>query len=530
MTLETVQPGEAGTSRRRLLVSGAAVASAAVVGESVSAGLAAAAGGTSYRVRPFRKTAIPSRQQLHMMNRMGCGYSRSTWAQMRRAGGASKWFNQQLNHTAVRENAKTGELLSWFPDLDESPVRRWARQKANSKKNWEYALDLANYSMLRRMYSERQVFENMVEFWSNHLHVPATADQAWVHRFSYDETIRRHALGRFDDLLEAASLHPAMLLYLDNWLSEKDAPNENQGRELLELHTVGRTSGYTEQMVKDSAKILSGYTVDALATWKGFYDPRRHTTGPVQVLGFSSPNRSADGRQVTKDYLRYLAHHPATARTIARKLALRFVSDMPSAALVDHLAKVFRESGTDIKATLRALVAHQEFTRAVGQKVRTPVEDLVATTRVLGINAHRPRGDQAFAEHISWLHQSMLLYQWPRPDGPPDRNTAWASATRMLGSFRMHWNLAGGWYPSDAVTYRRPESWLPQRRIRFDQYVDHLCRMIHGRRSTPRLLQAAVQAVDCRPGEIITRDHPLAGWLLVRLLGVLLDSPQHMSR
>ena len=528
MTTQLDESGPPETSRRRLLVSGAAVASAAVVGQAALA--EAAVAGTTYRVRPFRKTRIPTRQQLHMMNRMGCGYSRDTWRQMRNAGGATGWFHQQLNHTRVPESSKAAQLLDWFPDLGDSPTRRWSRQKLGTKKNWEYALDLANYSMLRRMYSNRQVFENMVEFWSNHLHVPADVDLAWVHRFSYDQVIRTHALGRFDEMLEAASLHPAMLLYLDNWRSERNAPNENQGRELLELHTVGRTSGYTEQMVKDSATILSGYTVHAFTTWDGYYDAGRHTTGKVQVLGFTAANGSSDGREVTKDYLRYLAHHPATARTIARKLALRFVSDSPSNELVDHLARVFRESGTDIKATLRALVAHKEFTRSVGQKVRNPVEDLVATVRVLDVDAQRPTGEAAFARTISWLHGGMILYQWPRPDGPPDRNTAWASATRMLGSFRMHWNLAGGWYPNENVAYRRPASWLPQRRIRFDQYVDHLCRMIHGRRSTPRLLQAAVQAVDCRPGEIITRDHAVAGWLFVRLLGVLLDSPQHMSR
>ena len=94
----------------------------------------------------------------------------------------------------------------------------------------------------------------------------------------------------------------------------------------------------------------------------------------------------------------------------------------------------------------------------------------------------------------------------------------------------MHWNLAGGWWPNEAVTYRSPRSWLPQRRIRFDQYVDHLCRLVHGRGSTPLLLKAACQATDCSPGEVVTRDHPVADWLFVRLMATLLDSPAHMTR
>ena len=110
------------------------------------------------------------------------------------------------------------------------------------------------------MFSTRTVFENMVDLWSNHFHVPAFIDKAWLGRQEYDTAIRTHALGRFDQLLAAVSVQSSMLLYLDNSKSVRGAPNENQGRELLELHTVGPDSGYTEDMVKDSAKILSGWT------------------------------------------------------------------------------------------------------------------------------------------------------------------------------------------------------------------------------------------------------------------------------
>ena len=484
----------------------------------------------AYSVNPYRRTRIPTRDELHLMNRLGCGYSRQTWTQMRRAGGARQWFDQQLSPARVPESAKAKALDGWFPGRSESASRRWQRHTSGSMEGWQYARDLGNYTMLRRVYSNRPVLETMVDFWSNHFHIQAAGDLSFVYRDDYDRTLRAHALGRFDALLEAATLHPAMLLFLDNWRSVRNAPNENHGRELLELHTVGRTSGYTEAMVLDSAKLLSGYTVDAKNTWRAHYDPSLHTTGPVQVLGFRSVNGSSDGAQLTKDYLHYLAHHPATARTIAYKLALRFVSDAPSPGLVSHLAEVFSASGTDIKATLKALVAHREFRSAAGKKVRTPVDDLVQTARVLGVSVQRPRTTSSFAIAMSWMHGGDTLYSWPRPDGAPERNDAWASASRMLGSFRMHWNLAGGYWPREAVSYRRPAAWLPQRRIRFDQYVDHLCRMIHGKGSTPRLLKAAVQATDCRPGEVVTAAHPVAGWLFVRLLAVLLDSPEHMTR
>jgi uncharacterized protein (DUF1800 family) len=486
--------------------------------------------GTTYTAASYRDTKIPTRAELHLMNRMGCGYSRTTWGQLRRAGGGAAWFEKQLRPGSVTENAKAAGLIDWFPDLRQSPVTKWERNVAKTKGGWEYARDLANYTTMRRIYSNRQVLETMTDFWSNHLHVPANGDLSWPLRYSYDATIRKHALGRFEDLLVACTLHPAMLIFLDNWKSTRGAPNENHGRELLELHTVGRTSGYTEAMVKDSAKILSGYTVDAMKTWAGFYDTGRHATGPVQVLGFTDANDAADGAQLTVRYLKYLANHPATARMVARRLAVRFVSDTPSDGLVDHLADVFTTSGTDIAATLRALVATEEFQGSFGQKVRTPIDDLVATCRVMKISAQKPERAKSFAHVVCWMPRSLLLFQWPRPDGPPETNPDWASVSRMLASFRMHWNLGAGYYPTVDVRYPSYRSWLPQRRIRLDKYVDHLCRMLLGRRSTSRDLQAVCQATGLRPGEVVTKNHALARWMFVRLAAVLLDSPDHLSR
>ena len=231
----------------------------------------------------------------------------------------------------------------------------------------------------------------MTEFWSNHMHIPVGHDRAWAYRYDYDATIRQHALGTFEELLIACSLHPAMRVYLDNWKSVKNKPNENQGRELLELHTVGRSAGYTEAMVKASAVLLSGYTVDWGKTYDAKYDANAHTTGAVQVLDFSHPNTAADGQAATLDYLKYLANHPATARRIATKIATQFVSDSPSDGLVDTLAGVYTSSGTDIRAVLTALSNHPEFLTSSGLKVRTPVADLVATTRVLDGRRARPR-------------------------------------------------------------------------------------------------------------------------------------------
>ena len=125
---------------------------------------------------------------------------------------------------------------------------------------------------------------------------------------------------------------------------------------------------------------------------------------------------------------------------------------------------------------------------------------------------------------------SDSVFQWPRPDGAPERNADWASAARMLSSFRMHWDLASGSHPSRDVHYRKPQRWLPEKSLRLDRYVDHLARTLLGRRSTKTQLKAVCQATGFKPDEKIDRRHPLARGDFVRVAAVLLDAPAHMTR
>jgi uncharacterized protein (DUF1800 family) len=481
------------------------------------------------------KPATPTARELHFVNRLGTGFSAESFAQLRAAGGAQEWFELQLTPTKVAESATAKALIGWFPSLSRTPEQIWDQDQKNVYQAWQVAKDLSNYSLLKRIYSNRTVFENMVELWSNHFHVQAEHFPTFTQRPAYDATIRKHALGKFSDLLVAVSLHPAMLMYLNNYRSVKGAPNENQGRELLELHTVGRGAGYTEQMVKDSAKILSGYTVvngysaSTAPAWSGYYDPSRHTTGRVTVLGFSAANAAADGSALTVDYLRYLATHPATARRIAHKLAVRFVSDTPSDQLVTTLTQVYLDSGTDIAATLRALVASEEFWASAGVKVRTPIDDVVATCRTLRVTAQAPTTKASFAHALPFAINSTLPYHWPRPDGPPDSEDVWAAPTRMLNSWKLHWSLASG-APAQQATYRTPASYLPVASLRFDRFVDHLCRILLGQGSTSVLLDAACEGTGTGTAEVVTVDHPVIRHKFPRLVSVLLDSPEHMTR
>lgn len=445
--------------------------------------------------------------------------------------GAATWFERQLQPENIADGF-AANLVNWFPKFERSPAQLWAG-RGDGFMDLDYCYDFQNWTLLRRIYSKRQVHEAMTEFWSNHLHVDVPANKTWTWRYDYDRTIRQHALGRFDEMLEAAILHPSMLCYLDQALSSRRSINENLGRELLELHTVGRGAGYTEDQVRNSAYILTGWNVDLWNTWKLSYQPDDHWVGAVRVMDFSATNSSPDGQQLSRSYLRYLAHHPETAKRIARKLAVRFVSDAPSQQLVDDLAGVFSASGTDIKATLRALIRHPEFAGSRGSKVRTPTEDLAATYRALQVEVLAPSGKSSDAAvTLRWLTSAMgqTPFNWTSPDGFPDTGDAWVSTARMLGSFSIHWATAGGWRPDTGVRFQSSQYFFPPLPARFDACVDHAHRLMFARPVPPRVLTAVCQAVGLNPGDSITGGHAVTSSRFGRVLTTLLDSRELLKR
>jgi uncharacterized protein (DUF1800 family) len=276
------------------------------------------------------------------------------------AGGIDAWFDQQLAPESIPDD-QADELWDWFPVLALSPYQKWLRYKRGMQAGWEMMADFASWSMLVRLRTKRQLLEVMTDFWSDAVHVPSPVDDAWVYRVEYQALLRKHALGSFTSLLQAAIPHPALGIYLNNVESTATGINENLGRELLECHTVGVSAGYSQKMVIDSARILTGYKVDKHHGFKPSYDPSAHWVGRVRVLDFHSANTNPDGRHLVKKYLAYLAQHEATATRLCRRLAVRFVSDNPSDELVAALAKVYLDSKTEIIPVLKALVASEEF-------------------------------------------------------------------------------------------------------------------------------------------------------------------------
>lgn len=525
VTVDAPSSDAPGLTRRGLAVTGVGSVGAVAVG--ATGGEAAAA--ERYRPRRYRATKIPSLATRHALTRFSYGWTPQLQRQVDQAGGFNRWFDRQLkDHYGDRWYTRTA---TWWPTINASRTELVDMvDRGELSSYWDIDIRYQHWVLARRTRSHRQVRELLAEFWEHHFHIPAQG-LVGPHRVSYGKRLRSLALGRFDVLLPAAVLHPAMALYLSNANSTRAAPNENLGRELLELHTVGR-GNFTERDVRDAARLLTGYRVDKWGTWRHTYDPAHHWTGPVSIVGFTHANRAPDGRPVLRALLRHLAHHPATAERIAQKLAVRFISDDPPASVVRMLARVYLTHGTRIAPVLRALVRSPAFRSARLQKVRTPDEDLVATYRALNAGLQRPRGKSSAATELAWQAQRIghMPFEWGSPDGRPDLAEAWSSTARFLGSLDVHYSMSGGWWPRDQINYRDREAWLPRRSLRFDKFVDHLSRRMLGRNSTSIMLQAACEATGCRPWTTITPDHRVATWELPRLLTVFLDSPYHMKR
>jgi hypothetical protein len=501
-------------------------AAGAAAGTALLSGAADAASSSTHHGQP-----LLGAKARHLVGRFSYGVTPALAREVRKHGGARDWFEWQLHPGRIHDPGGRA-LDSWFPHLRWSPAKVAHQNDLGKVGGWEVMADYQNWLLLRRMRSRQQVLELMTEFWENHFNVPVGADGVYTWRVRYGHLIRARALGSFESLLQAVSVHPAMGIYLGNAVSDKDHPNENQGRELLEIHTVGLGARYDEHDVVNSARILTGWQVDMWRSWDAGYNELAHYTGKVRVLGFHSPNRSADGKRVTRAYLRYLAHHPSTATHLATKLATAFVSDDPPRALIRRLAHVYRAHGTQIRPVLRALVDSREFRHSAGKVIRDPENDLVATYRLMGVRVAKPHTSDRAAHQLVWQAGSIgqAPMAWPAPNGRPTVGAAWSSPSRVMGSMDTHYSMSGGWWPAKGVHYPTPMSWVPGKSVRFDHLVDHMAQRILHRHADKRLQRACRQAVGVGAHEQITKDHPLIQWMFPRLLTTFFDSPDFLRR
>ncbi len=313
------------------------------------------------------------------------------------------------------------------------------------------AYDLSEGKLYRAILSNRQLEEQMVDFWYNHFNVflDKGADRYLVPTYER-EAIRPHVLGKFRDLLEATAKSPAMLFFLDNWESvgpdtsqrrgnAKRAArglNENYARELMELHTLGVDGGYTQKDVTEVARCFTGWTIRAPRQGGDFfYNDRVHDKGEKTVLGVKIV--AGGGRDDAEKVLDILARHPSTARFISKKLAQRFVADDPPQKLIDKMAKTFGDKNGDIREVMKTMLTSDEFfaEAAYRAKVKTPFEMIVSAVRATGAQV-----DFAFplARQIADLGEP--LYRKLEPTGYSDANSEWVNSAALLA--RMNFALA----------------------------------------------------------------------------------------
>jgi uncharacterized protein (DUF1800 family) len=338
--------------------------------------------------------------------------------------------------------------------------------------------ELMQAKLLRAIYSQRQLEEVMTDFWFNHFNVFINkgADHVLVTSYEQD-VIRPHALGKFEDLLVATAKSPAMLFYLDNWLSvgpdsmqalgipahpgpygpyrfprypgpgpnpnakrkQNAGLNENYGRELMELHTLSVNGGYSQRDVTEVAKVFTGWTIDKPNDGGSFqFDPRRHEPGPKFVLGHRiKPKGEDEGREV----LHMLATSPQTAHFISLKLAQRFVADDPPPALVDRMAKTFLKKKGDIREVLTTLFQSPEFwdESSYRAKMKTPLEFVASAVRATGADV-----DDAMPLARQLNNMGMPLYQAQPPTGYSMKAETWVSSSALLNRMNFALALTGG--------------------------------------------------------------------------------------
>jgi hypothetical protein len=355
-----------------------------------------------------------------------------------RAVGQRAWIEEQLSPDSIDDTACDLRARR-FETIHQDPGTCFEYDKPVLRD------EMARHTLLRAVYSRRQLFEVMVAFWTDHLNINIDKGDCIYLKPSDDRTvIRAHALGRFRDLIRASATSPAMLVYLDGNRNQRakpeDVPNENYARELMELHTLGVHGGYTQTDVYELARALTGWRVRE--KWRRgtvYFDPALHDDGAKKVLGHDIPAGGGEGD--VDAAVDIVCRHPSTARYIATKLARRFVCDEPPAPLVDRVAEVFTRSDGDIRQMVRTILTSPEFVASAGQKYKPPFRFVVSSLRAVAADTH---AHTPLVEYLSRMGQG--IFQHPTPDGYPDEAAAWVGPLLWRWTFAL--NLVTGQVPA----------------------------------------------------------------------------------
>ncbi|NJN05880.1 MAG: DUF1800 family protein [Rhodobacteraceae bacterium] len=399
----------------------------------------------------------------HVLNRLSFGARPGDYERVRALAekpidAARAYIEEQLAPERIEDAAAQREL------------RRFSFLRQPAGEMFEYKErhlleQMVLSTILHATYSERQLYEVMTGFWTDHFNIdPSKGDCRWLKAWDDQSVIRKYALGdakterepaitgmfrafglaaprpaesfHFPDFLRASALSPAMLWYLDGRVNRKagedEKPNENYARELLELHTLGVHGGYTQQDVMEVARCLTGWTVRQKKTLNKAaveFKARLHDDGAKTVLGHTIP--PGLGEKDLDRVLEIVALHPSTARHLATKLCRRFIADEPGERSIAAVARAFLDSGGDIRSTLRAVFDAPEFWSARGGKFKRPFHFVVSTLRATDAEVHGGRVLEDFL-----LRMGQLPFHYPTPDGYPEEPAPW------MGTLLWRWNFA----------------------------------------------------------------------------------------
>ncbi|HEY6209397.1 MAG TPA: DUF1800 domain-containing protein [Gemmatimonadales bacterium] len=439
---------------------------------------------------------------LHALNRLAYG-PRPGDIDRVAALGVMKWIDRQLKPDKIDDGLlATRERRFTILDYDRGQLARLyvevQRERRERKRDAGAAMDstlreqrgrrmagdFQELAVVRAALSERQLYEVMVDFWTNHFNVffGKGADRFLMPDY-VEHTIRPHALGKFEDLLMATAKSPAMMFYLDNWQSVAPGShpprlsptrnaerglrnrgsrvrsafplsrsalglNENYARELLELHTLGVDGGYTQEDVINVARIFTGWSIEPPRQGGDFqFHDWAHDTGEKQVLGVTFP--AGHGMDEGVRLLKMLANHPATMHHVSRKLCQRFVNDEPPDGCVDDAVAAWRRSGGDVREVLHAIFHGPDFwaPQNARAKVKTPLEFVVSALRAVGAD---PDTTPRLAQVVARLGEPLYLHV--APDGYPEREDTWVNSGALLDRMNAGVALAAGTLPGVTVS------------------------------------------------------------------------------
>ncbi|MFZ6645252.1 DUF1800 domain-containing protein [Undibacterium sp. TJN25] len=422
----------------------------------------------------------PEQQAIHVLNRLGYGPKPGDIQRVTQMG-VDNYIRQQLNPAFIPlpadlvqrlkaldvQDASAGEVLYEY----QSALKLTKDDSEESKKKRRELVgriveQTAEARISRAIDSPRQLEEVMVDFWFNHFNVFSGKglDRALVASYERD-AIRPYVFGNFRDLLGATAKHPAMLFYLDNWLStsadyqprafrrnavqgakaKANGLNENYAREVMELHTLGVDGGYTQKDVTELARMLTGWTFEPrelVRNNRSFqFDAERHDNGSKDWMG---RHIAAQGQREGEFALDVLAMHPATAHHLSYQLAQYFVQDNPPAALVDRMSKRYLESGGNIRAVLETLFKSPEFMddSVLAAKYKTPYQFVISAARAgeMPVTNIRPL--------LGTLSQlGMPLYGCQTPDGYKNTESAWMNPDALTRRINFATAMATGRLP-----------------------------------------------------------------------------------